>query len=76
MRMVVMMVVMIIMVMVTMVMMMLTLMKIMVMAMNTMSILRITLFPELSPLETACWWMCKAASLKAISYFNSGANRS
>ena len=63
-----------IMVMVTMVMM--ILMIIMVMAMTTMSISWITLFPELSPLETACWWMCKAASLKAISYFNSGANRS
>ena len=64
----------IIMVMMTMVMMML--LTIMVIVMTTMSISRITLFPELSPLETACWWMCKAASLKAISYFNSGANRS
>ena len=74
MRMVVMMVVMIIMVMVIMVMMMLVI--IMLMAMTTMSISGITLFPELSPLDTACWWMCRAASLKAISYFNSGANRS
>ena len=64
----------IIVVMVTM--MMLMLMIIMMMVETTKSISRITLFPELSPLETACWWMCKAASLKAISYFNSGANRS
>ena len=63
-----------IMVMVTIVMMMV--MIIMVILMTTMSISGITLFPELSPLETACWWMCRAASLKAISYFNSGANRS
>ena len=61
-------------VMVTMVMMMVRI--IMVRVMTTMSISGITLFPELSPLETACWWMCRAASLKAISYFNSGANRS
>ena len=53
------------------------LVMVMVMVMTTMlSISGITLFPELSPLETACWWMCRAASLKAISYFNSGANRS
>ena len=64
----------IIMVMLTMVMMMLVI--IMLMVETTMSISWITLFPELSPLETACWWMCRAASLKAISYFNSGANRS
>ena len=63
-----------IMVMVIMVMMML--MIIMLMVETTMSISGITLFPELSPLDTACWWMCRAASLKAISYFNSGANRS
>ena len=55
---------------------MMMLMIIMVRVMTTMSISGITLFPELSPLETACWWMCRAASLKAISYFNSGANRS
>ena len=73
MRMVVMMLAIIIMT-VTMVMMMLVI--IMLMVKTTMSISEITLFPELSPLETACWWMCRAASLKAISYFNSGANRS
>ena len=36
----------------------------------------ITLLPEFRPLETACWWMWSAASLNAISYFSSGANRS
>ena len=28
------------------------------------------------PLETACWWMCRAASRSAISYLSSGAKRS
>ena len=35
-----------------------------------------TLLPELRPLETACWWMWRAASRSASSYFSSGANLS